>query len=1043
MKKIFLSDRALGVARERYFMNDEDWDLCSRRVANTIASVEKHDIKEKIFKDFYEMINEMNFIPGGRVLRNSGMRSGSLFNCYHLPIDDSIEEIGRCMKDSLTLWSEGGGVGINFSPLRPKGDAIMGKGGESSGLVSFIEAIDAVAKVVEGGGGRRAAGIAHVSVDHPEVLDFIDAKLVHGKLQHFNISVSINNAFIDAVEADRDWEFRFQQRSYGKMSARKIWDKIIDNMINSAEPGLLNWDKFTKNNSYYFSPVVGTNPCLTGESLVAVADGRGDIPIKQLAEEEKDIPVFCKDNNNNVTIRMMRHPRITGYNKKILKIILDDGSFIRCTENHKIIMRDGSYKEAKDLKQDDRLHHMIKNFGKDDKPSYVGITNNSKKNFLEHRLIAEFNINRYLQKDEVVHHIDKNIKNNNWTNLEVKTHSDHNRDHQLGDDNVMRDKWWNKLNIHQKNQYRINMSNTTSGKRNGRWKGYTFKQLNKEAIKFIKKLNRPVSMKEWKKYCEDKNIPYWSSSIYEEGYRSPDHFFGSILKEFNFKLPSIGVRNYKKYVKIIEDTDLDVFFEDNTIKVRKKCEYCNNEFITLWRVRERAYCSRTCCNKSTSHRQDHNKKNDYKRRLIIKDIFLKLQSELKRDPFKYEIKEVCKSINIPFNLYGKNKKSNEFCFKNLRDIKEYSESVDLNYSVVKVIEDGYENVYNGTVDEFHNFYIKTNEDITDIGNQRNHYIECLQCGETTLEGHGVCVLGSLVLPKFIATENTNWIKLENTIKTAVRFLDNVIDANKYILKENDQVAHNTRRIGLGIMGLADYLFAKKLRYGSEKAILETERLMKFIRDATYQASIELALEKGSFPKFEPLAFSKASFIRKLPVTTKLDIKKYGIRNCTTMAIAPTGTISLVPEVTASGEPLFFKAYKTNDRLDERIYIHPLYAKLLEEGGKCPDWFVDSNDLNPEDHFEMQVALQKYVDGSVSKTINLPKEATTGELSRLLIEYMYDLKGVTVYRDGTREGQPLVPLSEEETKDYLKRERDKVDFKMDESDVECATGKCEI
>jgi ribonucleoside-diphosphate reductase alpha chain len=575
MKKVILSDRAYGVANKRYFVNGEDWEACSKRVATTISGIEKYDVKERVKNDFFEMINDMNFIPGGRVLRNSGMRSGSLFNCYHLPIDDSIEEIGKCMKDSLTLWSEGGGVGINFTSLRPKGDQILGKGGYSSGLVSFIEAHDAVAKVVEGGGGRRAAGIAHVHVDHPEVLDFIDAKLVHGKLQHFNISVAINGAFIDAVEADRNWEFRFQQRSYGKMSARKIWNKIIENMVTSAEPGLINWDKFTKNNSYYFSPVVGTNPC----------------------------------------------------------------------------------------------------------------------------------------------------------------------------------------------------------------------------------------------------------------------------------------------------------------------------------------------------------------------------------------------------------------------------------------------------------------------------------GETTLEGYGVCVLGSLVLPNFIATENTNWKKLETTIKTAVRFLDNVIDANKYILKENDQVAHNTRRIGLGIMGLADYLFAKKLRYGSEKAISETERLMKFIRDATYQSSIELAVEKGSFPKFEPLAFCKASFIRKLPVAMKLDIKKYGIRNCTTMAIAPTGTISLVPEVTASGEPLFFKAYKTNDRLDERIYIHPFYAKILESGEDTPEWFVDSKDLNPSDHFEMQVALQKYVDGSVSKTINLPKESTSEELSKLLIEYIYDLKGVTVYKDGSREGQPIVGLTEKEAKSILKNEI--VDFKMDLSDVECASGKCEL
>ena len=317
------------------------------------------------------------------------------------------------------------------------------------------------------------------------------------------------------------------------------------------------------------------------------------------------------------------------------------------------------------------------------------------------------------------------------------------------------------------------------------------------------------------------------------------------------------------------------------------------------------------------------------------------------------------------------------------------------------------------------------------------------CGEAILEPYGICDLGSLVLPNFITgIINTNWKKLEETIRLAIRFLDNVIDVNKYVLKQNDIKAHNSRRLGIGVMGLAEYLFSKKLIYGSEKAVYEVERLMRFIRDTAYQVSIELAMEKGAFPKFDSVQYGKAHFIRSLPASLRMDIKDKGIRNVTTMAIAPTGTISLLPEVTSGIEPLPFKAYMRSDKVGERTYIHPLYKDMVNNNEKIPEWFVDTADLKPADHFETQVAIQKYVDGAVSKTINLPKNATPSQLSRLTLEYIRDLKGVTVYVDGSREGQILNSVSLKQVKEYLKNKKE-VKSVMDEDLVKCTTGSCEI
>lgn len=215
-----LSDNAITIATSRYFMDDrEDWEGLSARVGGEIARAENGNMA--IYRDkFAEIIYNLEFLPGGRILRNTGRPRGSLFNCYVLPVGDSREEIGQWLKDSLTLWGEGGGVGCNLSFLRPRGAPIKGVGGSSSGPVSFLEASDSVARTIESGGSRRAAALACMNVSHPDIMEFIDVKTAHGKLTHYNISVAVTENFLMAVEEDKMWEFKFAHQSYGEIRAR-------------------------------------------------------------------------------------------------------------------------------------------------------------------------------------------------------------------------------------------------------------------------------------------------------------------------------------------------------------------------------------------------------------------------------------------------------------------------------------------------------------------------------------------------------------------------------------------------------------------------------------------------------------------------------------------------------------------------------------------------------------------------------------------------------------------------------------------------------
>lgn len=900
-----LSENALKVAESRYFMEGENWETCSYRVANVISDTE--GLKKLEYRDkFHEMIYKMDFLPAGRIIRNSGRPRGSLFNCYNIPIQDSIEEIGEYIKNALILWSEGGGIGTNFSLLRPKGDPIKGKGGYSSGLVSFMEAADAVATTIESGGSRRAACLGMVDISHPEVLDFIDAKLKDGKLSNFNISVAVDDLFIEAVESNQNWEFKFKQKLYGKMPAREIWNKIIKNMIKSGEPGLLNWTNLIKNNSFYYDPIAGVNPCQPLWATILTPHGIS--PIKNIKIGDR---IWSEDNWVKVT-----NISYSG-TKNVYKYRTNAGIFYG-TEEHRIVSN-GKKIEIKNANSIDVLE------GKSD--NKIGIDIQA---IMDGLIIGDGS--KHKASDNLIYLIigdnDQDYFESEIKNLILE--------YRPG----IKEKSYIVETTIQKNELPYAFQRRIP-------KRFLFGSQNivKSFLRGLYSANGSI--------VGNQRITFRSSSK-------------QLVEDVQIMLSSIGIRSYI------------------TINKKHKVQFKNGEYK---------------CKQS----YDIN---------ITKDISIFYNSIRFIQQYKNEkIKNILLKYEKYSDNYFINRHKKTFPITN----KKYISTED---------------VYHITVDGKHHTYW------TGGCNASN-------CSEAVLSAYDVCDLGSLALPNFITGHvNTNWKKLEQTIKLAVRFLDNVIDVNKYVLHENDIKAHNSRRIGLGVMGLAQYLFMKQIRYGSEKSIREIERLMRFIRDCVYQTLIELSIEKGAFPKFDPVLYGKASFIRKLPASIRMDIKKYGSRCVTGLAIAPTGTISLLADTTSSLEPLLAKAYLRHDRVGDRIYIHPLYKKLLLDDKMIPDWLVDSYDLKPEDHFEMQVAVQKYIDGACSKTINLPKDTSPSQLSHLLLEYIHDLKGVTVYRDGCREGQIINKMTKEEVLEYLKN-KEETTGELSEQDVKCSKGTCEI
>jgi ribonucleoside-diphosphate reductase alpha chain len=302
------------------------------------------------------------------------------------------------------------------------------------------------------------------------------------------------------------------------------------------------------------------------------------------------------------------------------------------------------------------------------------------------------------------------------------------------------------------------------------------------------------------------------------------------------------------------------------------------------------------------------------------------------------------------------------------------------------------------------------------------------CGEQPLIPYESCNLGSINLAKMVNDGRIDWDKLRSTVEKAVHFLDNVIDANKYPLPEIEKITRfGNRKIGLGVMGFADMLIELGVPYNSRPALRIAEQVMKFIEETAINTSVKLAEERGSFGNFKGSVWEKRGY--------------KCMRNATLTTIAPTGTISEIAGCSNGIEPLFAIVYtkRVRETLGENLTIvNPLFEKVaIEEGFYSEDLmkkiasstsiqqieeipehvrriFVTAHDISPEWHVRMQAAFQKYVDNAVSKTINFPHDASMNDIEEaLLLAYRLGCKGITVYRDRSRNIQVLTTRTEEE------------------------------
>jgi ribonucleoside-diphosphate reductase alpha chain len=301
------------------------------------------------------------------------------------------------------------------------------------------------------------------------------------------------------------------------------------------------------------------------------------------------------------------------------------------------------------------------------------------------------------------------------------------------------------------------------------------------------------------------------------------------------------------------------------------------------------------------------------------------------------------------------------------------------------------------------------------------------CGELPLLPFESCNLASINLSKVVKEGELDWEKLKEIVRWGVRFLDDVIEVNKFPLPQIKEITFANRKIGLGIMGFADMLIKLGIPYNSPKAIKFARKLMRFIHEESVSASSVLAENRGVFPNFEKSIYRD---------------KNLKLRNATLNTVAPTGTISIIAGCSSGIEPIFAISFKRNVLAGKKLFeIHPIFEKIAKEKGfyseevladiaksgslqrvkgipkEIKKVFVTALDVNPDQHLKVQAAFQEYTDNSVSKTINLPHEATVDDVRRIYtMAYRLKCKGITIYRYGSKEKQVLSFTADSEYSD---------------------------
>jgi ribonucleoside-diphosphate reductase alpha chain len=388
--------------------------------------------------------------------------------------------------------------------------------------------------------------------------------------------------------------------------------------------------------------------------------------------------------------------------------------------------------------------------------------------------------------------------------------------------------------------------------------------------------------------------------------------------------------------------------------------------------------------------------------------------ELKRDPERQRVRYANISVKVSDELMKAVEADGEFTLRFENEVvKRIERKIRARELWNKLVQAAWECAEPGVI--FWDTVVR--ESTTQYGGME--VITTNPCSEIPLEPYGCCDLGNINLSKFVLNPFTkdavvDWVNLEKTARFAVRFLDNVLDyaADRHPLPQQREASLRSRRIGVGFTGLADMLCMLRLRYDSDSAIEFVDKLFERIKNIVYDESVNLAIEKGSFPAFDLEKHLSSPFIQRLDERVIERIKKHGLRNAACLTVPPVGSGAILAGTTSGIEPIFSFSYiRRSESLSQEEFkvYHPLVKEYMKRFGiddeeKLPPFFVTAHQIEPEMRVRMQATIQRHIDHSISSTVNLPHDISVEEVSKIyILAWKLGCKGITVYREGSREG----------------------------------------
>lgn len=663
-------------------------------------------------------------------------------------VEDTTEGWADALRYGLGQWAQGIDVVFDYKLVRPAGAVLRVKGGQASGPEPLKTLLDFARSLIFGGAGRKLTPL-----ECHDLMCMVGSAAVSGGVRR-TAMISLFDMHDEAMLHCKDGEFpsyRWNANNSAVWNSRLTEDQVdaqLQAMADSGggEPGIFSrWAAANTSPCDREQTTWLTNPCVTGKTWISVADGRGRVQIKDLAEQGQDVDVYTMK-EGEVVIRKMRNPRKTGIDTPVFKVTFSDGTSIRVTANHKFHLTDGTEKQAIDLQSNDSLKSMkvfsykkrglpkLNKVNYDEPGSYRMLQAGTFRKS-DHRMVYGHNTGVWLNGiSSHLHHRDYDGRNNSMENLELVTATEHaaiHRERMLGANNPV-----HKIT----NEWRANLSKSVRGELNGWAKKITNEKLKEMLYSFVRELGYCPTTSDYHAFAKSNDLPM----VFSEWRHS--YFGGSVMQTIQQIALELGVMS-RHEAEARSKTDLPVSFRDGKAYVTRQCEICANEFTVSLNRREQATCGHSCSAKLSSRLhggfewgqkiKEARIRNHPDLRFNQSKLYNDLLFELGHHPSKKEWQDRCKQKGVSFEI---SRVSSPFRFWS--ELKESASSI--NHRVVSIEPDGFEDVYTGTVDETHTYFGIGTEKVDSKGRVEMGYVLNSQCGEIVLRSFQFCNLTSIV-----------------------------------------------------------------------------------------------------------------------------------------------------------------------------------------------------------------------------------------------------------------------------------------------------------